>query len=269
MLKILPITCGLLSATHAYALGPVQAGKARVEWIAPFASYQPGQPISTGFKMVLDEGWHTYWINPGEAGMPLGVDFSLPDGWKADEPMHPIPIRFKTGELADFGYEGTVIFPIILHPPADGPGGDVKIQATFSWLTCNDSACVPGDATLTLSLPSGDAVPTPAAEEIAAALKTIPVPAPKPWALKIVPTPDALELRLALPEGVDPEKIEVFPLTIHVAHPAASYRWTRAEGHWSATVPKSPYATESPERFELVVRAPGLERPVIVAWSAD
>lgn len=269
MLKFIPITCGLFIAAHAHGSGPVQAGKARVEWVTPSTTYQPGQAITTGFKMVLDEGWHTYWINPGEAGMPLGVDFSLPDGWKADEPMHPVPIRFKTGDLADFGYADTVIFPIILHPPEDSPGGDVKIQATFSWLTCDDSACIPGDATLTLSLPSGDPDPTPAAGEIAAALKTIPAPAVEPWRLNVTASQDKLDLDLTVPEGVDPRKSEVFPLTVNAVHPAAVYRWSAVGNHWTATVPKSPYAPDTLRHLELVVHAPALENPVSVTWSID
>ena len=29
-----------------------------------------------GVKIILEEGWKTYWKNPGEAGAPLSIDFN-------------------------------------------------------------------------------------------------------------------------------------------------------------------------------------------------
>ena len=29
-----------------------------------------------GVKIILEEGWKTYWKNPGEAGAPISIDFN-------------------------------------------------------------------------------------------------------------------------------------------------------------------------------------------------
>ena len=29
-----------------------------------------------GVKIILEEGWKTYWKNPGEAGAPLSIEFN-------------------------------------------------------------------------------------------------------------------------------------------------------------------------------------------------
>jgi thiol:disulfide interchange protein DsbD len=252
-------------ATHA---APVQSGKATVDWITESETYQPGAAVVTGFRMVLDPGWHTYWINPGEGGMAMSAKFKLPDGWKAEGPAHPLPLRFKTGELFDFGYEGTVIFPITLHPPANAKN-EVEIQATFSWLTCDASACIPGDATVNLTLRHGVPSPSANADAIAAAVKTVPVPAAAPWSLKVISAGDPFELHLTPPPGLDPGKSTTFPLTENLIHPGAVFAWKAKDGVWTCRVPKSPYAPESLEKLDLVIHAPSLETPVIVTWTAD
>jgi len=265
MINITVILGCLSLAAHA---GPVSSGKATVDWIAGSTGYQPGQPVATALRMVLEDGWHTYWINPGEAGMPMDARFTLPDGWRAEGPLYPLPIRFQTGGLADFGYEGTVVFPIVLHPPDDA-GGDVEIQATFSWLTCDDSACIPGDAKLALAIAKGNPEATPASGEIAAAMKSIPSPAPAPWSLDVIRTGDRLHLTLSMPAGISADRIDAFPLTTNIVHPAAEFSWSPAGGRWTTRVPISPYAPETLEKFELVVYAPQMESPVIVTWNPD
>ena len=247
---------------------PTRAGRAQVDWVSATHGYTPGKPLTTALKMVLDDGWHTYWINPGEAGMPLTATLTLPDGWSADAPQYPLPMRFMTGDLHDFGYEGTVLFPITLHPPADATG-DVEIQGSFDWLTCDDSACVPGDAALTLTLKAGDDTPTAEAEEIAKTLKSIPTPAPETWKLMLSASEDSLTLTLELPPSLQGPDLEVFPLSVNVVHPAAKFDWRHTEGKWRANVPKSSFAPEPLETFELVIDAPSIERPAIVSWKTD
>ncbi len=247
---------------------PVRSGRAQVDWVSKTVGYKLGEPVITAFKMILDEGWHTYWINPGEAGMPLSVDIELPEGWTSDPPEYPLPVRFMTGDLHDFGYEGTVLFPIVLRPPADA-SGDVEIEASFDWLTCDDSACIPGDASLAITLISNDSTPTDAAAEISETLETLPTPAPEDWKLHVAESGDSLEIALTHPPDFPPGSTDVFPLTVNVAHPGASYDWQSGNGSLTATVPKSPFAPDPLEEFELVIDSPSLEQPIIVTWNKD
>ncbi|MFU8893607.1 MAG: protein-disulfide reductase DsbD domain-containing protein [Luteolibacter sp.] len=267
MTRIACTTTALVVACAGAAAEPVRSGRAQVEWIAKTAGYSPGEPVVTALKMTLDQGWHTYWINPGEAGMPLSVDFKLPDGWSADDPAYPFPIRFKTGDLSDFGYEGSVIFPIVIHPPA-GVDGDIAINASFSWLVCDDSACIPGDAMLSLTLKAGDSTPTPAAAEITKTINQIPTDAPEGWQLSLTETPKTVKLELTIPDGHHARELVVFPRTIDAIHPAAEFEWKASGDKWATSVPKSPFAPETIEAIDLVISAPSLDRPITVGWSA-
>lgn len=265
LIKCLTIAIGISSPALAE---PVRAGHAEVEWISGSTGFEAGKPVATAFKMVMDDGWHTYWSNPGEAGMPLSMEMDLPDGWKAEGPQHPWPIRFKTGDLSDFGYAGTVLFPIILHPP-ESADQDVQLEASFSWLTCDDSSCVPGEATCTLSLQANDAKATPEAKEIAAALKRVPVPADDSWKLVAVVGKDSVVLQITVPKEHDPKKFETFPLTPEVIDPGAVFDWQHEKGRWKTTVPLSEYAPSSLKALELVIDAATLDRPVKVGGPAS
>ena len=42
-----------------------------------------------GVKFKFDQGWHTYWINPGDSGEKAKFDWNLPEGYKISNPKWP------------------------------------------------------------------------------------------------------------------------------------------------------------------------------------
>ena len=40
----------------------------------------PGQPLWLGLQMTHQPGWHTYWKNPGDSGLPTELTWTLPEG---------------------------------------------------------------------------------------------------------------------------------------------------------------------------------------------
>ena len=42
-----------------------------------------GKELWIGIRFDLRDGWHTYWINPGDAGAPSEIKWTLPKGWSA------------------------------------------------------------------------------------------------------------------------------------------------------------------------------------------
>lgn len=245
---------------------PRFGAKTQAAWLAKSAGYEPGKPVITALRLNLMRGWHTYWINPGEAGMPLSANLELPEGWTAEPPLHPFPKRFKTGDLHDFGYSGTVWFPIILHPPASA-SGEVELSGTFAWLNCDESACVPGEATLRIRLAQGASAPSASAASIEKALAQVPIAAPEPWQLEAARKDDSLELKLTLPDSVSPALLDVFPETLNAIDPAATFAWRIQGGQAVALVPKSPFAPPQIESIAIVANHPALNRPVRVTWQ--
>lgn len=265
IITLLPAIALLLPTAIAE---PVRSGRAQVEWITKSAGYAPGEPVVTALKMTLDENWHTYWINPGEGGMPLDATLELPQGWTADAPLHPFPTRFKSSGLSNFGYKGTVIFPIILHPPAASTG-DAEVRANFAWLNCDDNACIPGSATLSLTLKPGETTLIPTALEIFGTMGRVPVDAGPDWSLKATISENNIDLSLTTPENIAHDTLEVFPLTPNIIDHATEFSWQQTEGKWTARLSKLATAPPNIESLELVIHAPTLERPVIVRWESD
>ncbi len=254
-------------STALCAISPaaVRSGKASADWITTSATFESGKPVQTAIRLVLDEGWHTYWLNPGEGGMKFSVTWELPAGWRAGELEHPVPKRFMTGDLPGFGYEGTVIFPVKFTPPT-GFEGKAKLKGKVSWLTCNDDSCIPGQAELELSLNHGPPAPTPEAELIAGALQNVPARQTDGPILRVIEKPKTLALTIAGLQH-DPAGSEIFPATPQAINPAAKFAFIREGDQWTAEVSKNEYATEPIRELTLVLAGKSTHPPLALTWS--
>jgi thiol:disulfide interchange protein DsbD len=255
-----------LSFTSLWA-ADVKSGHATAGLVAGVTSYRPGVVVPVVIRLTMDPGWHSYWINPGEAGLPLKARWTLPEGWQAGELRQPLPKRFMTGELAGFGYEGEALFLVDLTPPA-GAAGEARCQVKLSWLTCNDSSCVPGKAELELTLPAGDGAPSPDAALLEKAAARMPRPL-EGLVLDVVDQGKTLRLSLRGPADFDPTGCEVFVATPQVVDPAARPAFVREGGHWSAVVRKNEYADGPATLVELVLAGGKLSKPVSVLWRSE
>ncbi|MDZ4869865.1 MAG: protein-disulfide reductase DsbD family protein, partial [Alphaproteobacteria bacterium] len=112
-----------------------------------------GGTISLALHQKMQEGWHTYWINPGESGEPTKIAWTLPEGFKASDIKWPYPHRIPFGELANYGYNNQVLLRVeITVPPGLKAGDNITFKADADWLVCKD-ICIPEKATLDLTLP--------------------------------------------------------------------------------------------------------------------
>ncbi len=246
-----------------------RSGQAAADWISATAHVDPGKPLQTGIRLTVDQGWHTYWSNPGEGGMRISVKWKLPDGWTAGEIQHPAPIRFTTGGLPGFGYVGTVVFPVALTPPA-GFSGKAELKAEVSWLTCDDEKCVPGNASLVLLVTAGEAAEGGDAATLAEALGKIPVALGDAAKLEVAEKGESLVLTLSTTaDALRPQDCVVFPETPQVVDAAAEINFQKSGGGWTAEVPKSEYATGKIRELTLVFapKAAGLARSA--TWRAE
>lgn len=130
--------------------------------IAADTGAQPGHDLIVALRLVHDPHWHTYWMNPG-TGLATTIKWKLPPGWKAGPILWPTPkvLRDRTGTIIGQGYEGEILLPVVLTPPADVKTGEtVTLSASVDWLMCDD-VCVPDGADLSLALPVIDHSPDP------------------------------------------------------------------------------------------------------------
>ena len=247
----------------------VRSGNATAEWITTSANYQAGQPVYTALRLKIDPGWHTYWVNPGEGGMKASFKWQLPEGWKVDEPQYPVPIRFFTGDLPGFGYENEVILPVRVTPPAKSTeAADLSVK--ISWLTCDDSACVPGDAEVTLHLVPGE----PAATDDDTAINSAIFQVPKTLqgaVLKVEEKESVLTLNLKVPPfpGFDATKCEVFPKSVSTVDDGKPIQFTHSEDGWTATATKSEYLEGPVKDLTIVLAGKGTPFPMELTWKSE
>ena len=135
------------------------------ELIANVESIKPGDPLLVGVRLKIEPNWHVYWKNPGESGAPTRVKFELPDGVYARDLQFPIPKHFDQGGVIGYGYGDEVMLIAPVLTPANLPTDKaLEIQADLSYLVC-ESVCLPGKATLNLSIPVKDST-KPANDEV-------------------------------------------------------------------------------------------------------
>lgn len=161
--RCLFVTVAVMSAqvgVAAVAAGPVKPGKVEVELVADGTLPRaPGRPTRLGLRMKMDPGWHTYWKNPGDAGLPTKLTWTVPPGWSAGPIDWPAPERIPIGPLASYGYEGEIVLPVIVFVGRDWDGRAMRLQARAEWLVCKES-CIPESADLAIDVTGSRAAPT-------------------------------------------------------------------------------------------------------------
>lgn len=156
LIGALVITSGslVMAATAAdeisYIFAPPQAleDPVHVNLIYENETIQPGRPFWVAVQMKIADNWHSYWKNPGEAGMAASIVWDLPEGFTAGPIQWPYPKRLVSEMGVGFGYEGNVDLLVEITPPAtQAPQAPVTIGAKVNWLVCSDASCLPGEST--------------------------------------------------------------------------------------------------------------------------
>ena len=106
------------------------------------------RPFTIGIKLKMEPGWHTYWKNPGDSGIPIEVEAIGAEPYRIGPLQFPTPRKFSSEVGVSYGYDDSVIILAQVYPPknVDGvapPAFDIKV----SWLVCKQ-ICLPGSATL-------------------------------------------------------------------------------------------------------------------------
>lgn len=112
-----------------------------------------GETLWVALRLVHAEHWHTYWINPGDAGKVTEISWQLPEGVSAGPITWPMPERFDLPpDLVGFGYTGEVFELVPLSIPANFSGTELTATANVNWVECDD-ICIPASATVALTIP--------------------------------------------------------------------------------------------------------------------
>ncbi len=135
-----------------------------VELLADREELAAGEEISLASAFDIAPGWHIYWENPGESGLPTEVELTVPAGFAAGEVRYPGPIRFESpGPVVSYGYKEQVLLSIPVTVPEPLTAESYEFAAKVHWLACRE-ACVRGKAKVSLTLPAADTGPDPSVD---------------------------------------------------------------------------------------------------------
>lgn len=220
----LAVTLVALVAAKPLLANPVTTPHVQAELGSVVTTIQPAATFWVVLHLTMQEGWHTYWQNPGDAGLATTIRWALPPGFTAEDIVWPYPQRLPVGPLMNYGYEGAVSLLTRMTAPADlKPGEPVILRAKTTWVACAD-ICIPGNARLDLQLPVRNAQPQADARWKAAfkqAQRALPKPAP--WQVEFAAGQDTVTL---LVEGADVvatrfAEVMFFPLAYGIIDHAA------------------------------------------------
>lgn len=246
----------LPSVAVAQAAGsPIPHGT--VELVAEYQWVAPGHEFCLGLHFHLDQGWHIYWVNPGDSGEPPRVTWQLPTGLTTEEIEWPAPRRLGTSSIVDFGYEDGVMLIVPIHAEANMVSQQpVQISANLKVLVCREM-CIPGKAQLSLALPVKPQQPAPDARAhdlFAATRKSLPRRTPPSWRFNVGDAGGSFVLSANL--GHQITRATFFPLVESQVDNAAPQKLKPVTGGFQLTLRKSDQLLKPIERLKGVLVLP-------------
>jgi thiol:disulfide interchange protein/DsbC/DsbD-like thiol-disulfide interchange protein len=119
-----------------------------------------GEPVRVGVYFELEPGWHVYWRNSGQSGLPTKLDWKIA-GATVGPISWPFPEVFREadGFITTYGYADEVLL-ISEAVFAPGAGGAVEARVDADFLVC-EVQCIPGELHLSRTIHVSDAASLP------------------------------------------------------------------------------------------------------------
>ena len=245
--------------------------KTALNLISERAAIVPGDTFLVAGNFDLNEdGWHIYWKNPGDSGLPPEVKWEqLPEGVEAGPFKWPAPHAIPLATLMNYGYEHQVVFPMEFKvPPTLKPGDSLTITGKFDFLICQE-ICIPDEAKVSLTLPveAASRANEDSSALIAKSLATVAVPLTGGATVKRIA--DGFQVAAVDPDLAEAAKtaktIRFFPEGHEIIH-AAPQKVRRGNDGVSVELKASEYAAAGDQPLPGVIVISSGE-DVLRAWE--
>lgn len=218
-----------LGPAHAQIPGAPQNVRASIE--AETTSPAPGDTVTVAIIMDPKPGWHDYWLNPGDAGTPLELEWTLPEGVTAGPIRAPVPETLVVSGFMNHIYKAKHAFLVDLKLPSKlQPRQQLDLKVDARWSACSDLVCVPESGSFTIPLTLGDgSIAADSRSRFDAWRAALPVPLDRQASYAI----DGSKISIAIPfpEGAAADNVWFFPQTQNVFRYAAP-QTARRTGNW-------------------------------------
>lgn len=250
------LSLSLASLTACQRSDSVSAPHLEATLIADQDSISPGSTFTLGVNFVLEPGWHIYWKNPGDSGLPPKFSWTTSPGVSVSDPIWPYPHRIATGPLVNYGY-GNVLIPFQARVAQTAKTGTASVTATLEWLVCREE-CLPGEGAITIQLPikKETALPSAHAKAFERAFAEVPSPLER-VSIAIEEQTDRLILALIpLGNGFLPSSATFFPEDRRILSNSAEQVVTRDGDVLRITLARDTSHQESISRLRGVLVSP-------------
>jgi thiol:disulfide interchange protein DsbD len=241
LLRPLCLLALLLALVPRAFADPVKTEHVEAQIVPEQSALVAGTTTTVALRLRIEDGWHTYWRNPGDSGLPTTLAWKLPPGYSAGDIEWPAPKALPAGPLVNYGYEGEVLHLVPLTVPKDAPvGSNVTLPVRADWLVCRET-CIPDGADLSLTLPVA-ASATPDANWSSAIARTrAALPRPlEGWNATLEGHGETMLLKLAPPAGAaDAGALRFFAYDENRVEPSAPQVQKRDSSAYGLTLPVS------------------------------
>lgn len=214
----------------------------------------PGDEIQLAVEFRINNQWHIYWVNPGDAGMATNLEFDLPEGFKVGRVLYPYPSKFKTEGLTSFGYKNKAVLLTNIKVPdylQNNENYTIKVKAI--WLECKH-ICIPGETQLEITLKAKEGAKTKKVNSFKNYLRDIP---------KILAGLDAqmsmtehsAMLNLIFPDFLDHNSLnfDIFPLNETIFVHSQKPKIKKNKNIFSIELDFDPFKVDIPDKLEFVL----------------
>ena len=239
----------------------------RVSLISEQTALVPGTTAWLGLRLSHDPHWHTYWINPGDSGLPTKLSWTLPEGYLASDINWPAPHRIAVGELTNFGYTGDIVLPVQINVPEsaeDGSTAHVAVDA--KWLVCQQE-CIPGKGSFALDMPVRSITANDVNVERFFSVAHETAPQTAQWSGSAHVDGDRVDVTLHTTALSNAKSLDAFAID-HKIVANAPPKVTRHPNDITLTFKKSEYFSGTPNQFAFLVLADGRSWNVTVPFDA-
>lgn len=251
----------------ALSSGWQQAKHLQAELVSEYQSVQAGQSFLLALHFIPDEHWHTYWINPGDSGLPTSIDWHLPEGVSAGAMQWPTPQFFSIPPMMNYGFAGPTVLLTELTIPANFTQSELIIAANVDWLVCEE-ICIPAEAHFSLTIPVTNEAKS--SEYATRLINQAKASQPQPLVLTGYYDIAGGSFSAVITGLPDEDFQSFFVAATELVDHAAPQQLLFSDGEWLLRQKLNTYFTTAPEQFELVlVSANGQSYSLRLQAAAD
>ena len=133
-------------------LASVDTSHAKIELLVETNEIVVNEDFVIGIKFEIEPGWHIYWKNPGDSGLPAEIEWKNIESIEFKKFLWPSPEKTPEEPLMTYGYYNEVVLPAIFSVDSDYIKNGPSIFE-IDFLIC-EKICIPEKAVIDFDLSS-------------------------------------------------------------------------------------------------------------------